>query len=49
MKRLRKYKNLKKLNKYLLGEKSKSMPLFNTLIISRAEGLNFDIDKTFFS
>tara|TARA_B100000315_G_scaffold187583_1_gene177197 strand:+ start:212 stop:361 length:150 start_codon:yes stop_codon:yes gene_type:complete len=49
MKRLRKYKNLKKLNKYLLDEKYKSMPLFNTLIISRAEGLNFDIDKTFFS
>jgi len=49
MKRLRKYKNLKKLNKYLLGEKSKSMPLFNTLIISRAEGLNLDISKSFFS
>ena len=49
MKRLRKYKNLKKLNKYLLGEKSKSMPLFNSLIGSRAEGLNLDIGKSFFA
>ena len=49
MKRLRKYKNLKKLNKYLLGEKSKSMPLFNSLIGSRAEGLNLDIGKPFFA
>ena len=49
MKRLRKYKHLKKLNKYLLGEKSKSMPLFNSLIKSRAEGLNLDISKSFFS
>ena len=48
MKRLRKYKHLKKLNKYLLDEKSKSMPLFNSLIKSRAEGLNIDIDKSFF-
>ena len=43
MKRLRKYKYLKKLNKYLLDEKSKSMPLFNSLIKSRAEGINLDI------
>ncbi len=49
MKRLRKYKHLKKLNKYLLDEKSKAMPLFNSFLKSRAEGLNFDIDKTFFS
>ena len=48
MKRFRKYKHLKKLNKYLLDEKSKSMPLFNSLIKSRAEGLNIDIDKSFF-
>ena len=49
MKRLRKYKHLKKLNKYLLDEKFKSMPLFNSLIKSRAEGLNLDIGKSFFS
>ena len=48
MKRLRKYKHLKKLNKYLLDEKFKSMPLFNSLIKSRAEGLNLDISKSFF-
>jgi len=48
MKRLRKYKHLKKLNKYLLDEKSKSIPLFNSLVKSRAEGLNLDIDKSFF-
>ena len=48
MKRLRKYKHLKKLNKYLLEDKSKSMPLFNSLIKSRAEGLNLDINKSFF-
>ena len=48
MKRLRKYKHLKKLNKYLLEDKSKSMPLFNSLIKSRAEGLNLDISKSFF-
>ena len=48
MKRFRKYKHLKKLNKYLLEEKFKSMPLFNSLIKSRAEGLNIDIDKSFF-
>ena len=49
MKRLRKYRYLKKLNKYLLEEKSKSMPLFNSLIKSRAEGLNLDISKSFFA
>jgi hypothetical protein len=49
MKRLRKYKHLKKLNKYLLDEKSKSMTLFNSLIKSRAEGLNLDISKSFFA
>ncbi len=49
MKRLRKYKHLNKLNKYLLDEKSKSMPLFNSLIKSRAEGLNLDIGNSFFS
>ena len=49
MKRLRKYKHLKKLNKYLLDEKSKAMPLFNSYIKSRAEGLNLSIDKSFFS
>ena len=49
MKRLRKYKHLKKLNKYLLEDKSKSMPLFNSLIKSRAEGLNLDISKSFFA
>ena len=49
MKRLRKYKHLKKLNKYLLEDKSKSMPLFNSLVKSRAEGLNLDISKSFFS
>ena len=49
MKRLRKYKHLKKLNKYLLDDKSKTMPLFSSFIKSRAEGLNLDIDKTFFS
>ena len=49
MKRLRKYKHLKKLNKYLLGEKSKSMPLFNSLVKSRTEGLNLDIGNSFFS
>jgi SAM-dependent methyltransferase len=49
VKRLRKYRHLKKLNKYLLDEKSKAMPLFNSYIKSRAEGLNLGIDKTFFS
>ena len=49
MKRLRKYKHFKKLNKYLLDEKSKSMTLFNSLIKSRAEGLNLDISKSFFA
>ena len=49
MKRLRKYRYLKKLNKYLLEDKSKSMPLFNSLIKSRAEGLNLDISKSFFA
>jgi SAM-dependent methyltransferase len=49
MKRLRKYKHLKKLNKYLLDDKNKSMPLFNSLIKSRAEGLNLDISKSFFA
>jgi len=49
VKRLRKYKHFKKLNKYLLDEKSKSMTLFNSLIKSRAEGLNLDISKSFFA
>jgi SAM-dependent methyltransferase len=49
MRRLRKYKHLNKLNKYLLDEKYKSMPLFNSLVKSRAEGLNLDIGKSFFS
>ena len=49
MKRLRKYKHLKKLNKYLLDEKYKSTPLFNSLVKSRAEGLNLDISKSFFA
>jgi len=49
VKRFRKYKHLKKLNKYLLDEKSKAMPLFNSYIKSRAEGLNLSIDKSFFS
>ena len=49
MKRLRKYRYLKKLNKYLLDEKSKAMPLFNSYVKSRAEGLSLGIDKSFFS
>ena len=49
MRRLRKYKHLNKLNKYLLDEKYKSMPLFNSLVKSRAEGLNLDIGKSFFA
>jgi SAM-dependent methyltransferase len=49
VKRFRKYKHLKKLNKYLLDEKNKAMPLFNSYIKSRAEGLNLGIDKAFFS
>jgi len=48
MKRLRKYRYLKKLNKYLLDEKSKAMPLFNSYVKSRAEGLSLGIDKSFF-
>jgi hypothetical protein len=49
VKRLRKYKHFKKLNKYLLDEKSKSMTLFNSFIKSRAEGLDLDIGKSFSS
>ena len=49
MKRLRKYRHLEKLNKYLLDEKSKSMTLFNSFIKSRAEGLDLDIGKSFSS
>ena len=33
----------------MLEDKSKSMPLFNSLVKSRAEGLNLDISKSFFS
>jgi len=32
MKRLQKYKNLNRLHKYLLDEKSKTMHLFNSLM-----------------
>ena len=48
MKRLRKYRHLEKLNKYLLDEKSKSMTLINSFTKSRAEGINPDNDKSFF-
>ena len=47
MKRLQKYKNLNRLHKYLLDEKSKTMHLFNSLMWSRAEELNLDIGKSF--
>ena len=48
MKKLRKYENLKRVNKYLLDEKSKSMTLINSFTKSRAEGIDLDNDKSFF-